>query len=93
MRNAILAVALLSSLAATSAARADDDGHDRPGADWMSEQQIRDKAKSQNLDVQRISVDDGIYEVDARDSNGRLIEVRFDPRTGDELPAGGSNHH
>lgn len=89
MRNAILAVALLGSLAATSAARADDDH--RPGADWMSEQQIRDKAKSLNLDVQRISVDDGIYEVDARDSNGRLIAVRFDPKTGEELRDGG--HH
>lgn len=92
MRTAILAVVLLGSLGVTSAAMADDGGHDQPGAGWMSEQQIRDKAKSLNMDVQRVSVDDGTYEVDARDNNGRMIEVRFDPKTGEELPGGG-NHH
>ncbi|MBE7182789.1 MAG: PepSY domain-containing protein [Methylobacterium mesophilicum] len=91
MRITMLAGILLASLAATSTVRADDDGRDQAGPDWMSEQQIRDKAKSLNLDVQRVSVDDGYYEVDARDSNGRQIDVRFDPKTGEETSTGG--HH
>lgn len=86
MRKAIYLAAVLASLAAVSAARADDDHNDRAGADWMTEQQIRDKATSMNLDVQRISIDDGHYEVKARDNNGRMIDVDFNPVTGAEIP-------
>ncbi|MBL8579773.1 MAG: PepSY domain-containing protein [Mesorhizobium sp.] len=85
MRKAIYLAAVLASITAVSAARADDDHDDRPGTDWMTEQQIRDKATSLNLEVQRIDIDDGRYEVKARDNNGRMIEVDFNPVTGEEI--------
>lgn len=92
MRKAVYLAAVLASLTAVSAARADDDHDDRPGANWMTEQQIRDKATSMKLEVQRISIDDGHYEVKARDNNGRMVDVDFNPVTGEEIPDDHGNH-
>lgn len=85
MKTTLLA-AMLVSITAVSAAQADDDHCPRVPVDrWMSEQQIRERATGLGLEVRKIEVDDGCYEVKARNRDGRKLEVRFHPETGEQV--------
>ncbi len=62
------------------AALADDDCF-VPMADWQPRQIIARMADENGWTVRRIKIDDGCYEIDGRDANGRLIEVTVHPST------------
>lgn len=93
MKKILLATVFIS-LAGASAAWADDDDRrcgNVPVEKWMSEQQIRERAQSLQLDVQKIKIDDGCYEVDARNRDGRRVEVKFNPETGTQVSVDGDD--
>lgn len=73
-----LALALM--LAATSAA-ADDEHCTVPMADWQPREAVKAMAIKSGWEVRRIKIDDGCYEIDARDAKGRHVEVRVNPET------------
>jgi hypothetical protein len=86
MKTTLLA-AMLISVTAVSAAQADND-HRCPSVPverWMSEQQIRERATTLGLEVRKIKIDDGCYEVKARNRDGRWQEIRFHPETGAQV--------
>ncbi|MGY0635179.1 PepSY domain-containing protein [Luteimonas sp. A478] len=61
-----------------------------PGQDGMSEREVRDAlAAAGYTDIDDVERDDGVWEADARDADGRRIDVRVDPRTGTIYPDDG----
>jgi uncharacterized membrane protein YkoI len=43
---------------------------------------IEREARTQGLRIEEIEMDDGVYEVEGRDSKGREVELKIHPRTG-----------
>lgn len=52
-----------------------------PMADWQPRAAVQALAEAQGLTVRRIKIDDGCYELDARDAQGRAVEMKLDPAT------------
>jgi hypothetical protein len=80
---AIVAAAMLGSAAPAAADTAAC--RTAPGAMPLGEAALRDKVAALGYDVWRIELDDGCYEVEARDSSGAYVELDLDPATGDLL--------
>jgi hypothetical protein len=79
MRKTLTILAFLAALPA-GAALADDDCF-VPMADWQPREAVAEFAISQGWEVRRIKIDDGCYEIDGRDTQGRAIEVKLHPGT------------
>jgi hypothetical protein len=79
MRKTLTILAFLAALSA-GAALADDDCF-VPMADWQPREAVAEFAISQGWEVRRIKIDDGCYEIDGRDAQGRAIEVKLHPGT------------
>lgn len=79
MRKALTILAFVASLPA-GMARADDDCF-VPMADWQPREAVAQLAADQGWTVRRIKIDDGCYEIDGRDAQGRAIEVKLHPGT------------
>ena len=79
MRKTLTILALLAALPA-GAALADDDCF-VPMADWQPRVAVAGFAVTQGWKVRRIKIDDGCYEIDGRDAQGRAIEVKLHPGT------------
>lgn len=80
-RTTILAAALVFA----GAACAGDPG--QGGQDGMSEREVRDALTNAGYtDIDDLDRDDGLWEADARNADGRRIDVRVDPRTGTVYP-------
>lgn len=56
-----------------------------PADEWMSVSAVARKLEGQGYSVREIERDDGAYEVEMTDANGRRLEAHVDPRTGDIL--------
>ena len=79
MRKTLTILAFLATLPA-GAALADDDCF-VPMADWQPREAVAEFATTQGWEVRRIKIDDGCYEIDGRDAEGRAIEVKLHPGT------------
>lgn len=79
MRKTLTILAFLAALPA-GAALADDDCF-VPMADWQPREAVAEFAIAQGWEVRRIKIDDGCYEIDGRDAEGRAIEVKLHPGT------------
>jgi hypothetical protein len=97
MRKLLTTLMLLAPLGAGSAVARDDCSV--PMADWQPRHAVERMAEAQGWSVRRIKIDDGCYEVDGRDAEGRAIEVTLDPATlaiieveYDEGGGGDNNH-
>lgn len=81
MRNYLMGTALLASLCTASGALADDYACFVPMTYWQTRDAVHTMIEAQGWTVRRIKVDNGCYEVYARDNNGIGIEVILDPET------------
>lgn len=94
MKTLLLTAALAAALFAP-AAHADDDDDRRCGnvalKDWMAESEIRSRATAMGIDVREVDIDDGCYEVEGRNGDGRRLEIRFHPRTGEQVSIDGDD--
>jgi hypothetical protein len=50
-------------------------------ADWQPRDAVAQLAASNGWTVRRIKIDDGCYEIDGHDAQGRRIEVTIHPQT------------
>lgn len=91
MKKLIVATALLSAFT-FSAARAEEkfDCGSAPQDKWMTEDAMKEKAKTLGLDVRQVKVEDGCYEVYAIDDKGNRVEAVFNPETGERVGAEGA---
>jgi hypothetical protein len=79
MKTTLTILAVLIGLPAAMA-RADDDCF-VPMADWKPREAVAALAADNGWTVRRIRIDDGCYEIDGRDAQGRAIEVKVNPGT------------
>lgn len=82
MRKTLTIIAVLGVLAVVPAAvvLADDDCS-VPMANWQPRDAVMRLAQENGWTVSRIKVDDGCYEVEGRDRDGRSFEADLDPAT------------
>ena len=79
MRKTLTILAFLATLPAGAALAGDDCFV--PMADWQPREAVAQFAIAQGWEVRRIKIDDGCYEIDGRDAQGRAIEVKLHPGT------------
>ncbi|MBP1847435.1 hypothetical protein J2046_005719 [Rhizobium petrolearium] len=86
MKKLILATLVLTA-AATGLARAEESHScgNTPKDKWLSEDVIKEKAKAAGLEVRQVKVEKGCYEVYAKDSKGKRVEVLFNPSNGEAV--------
>lgn len=79
MKKTLTIIAFLAVLP-SAVALADDDCF-VPMADWQPRDAVERLAKENGWSVRRIKIDDGCYEIDGSDAEGRRIEVTVHPST------------
>ncbi|OHV81813.1 PepSY domain-containing protein [Ensifer sp. LCM 4579] len=79
MKKTLTILALVAVIPA-GAALADDDCF-VPMADWQPREAVARLAAKNGWTVRRIKIDDGCYEIDGRDAEGRRIGVTVHPAT------------
>lgn len=73
----ILAVALFGA----TAALADDDDCRSPMSQWQSQDAAAQHVEALGIEVRRLKIDDGCYEIKGRDSDGNEVELELEPAT------------
>ncbi len=79
MKKALTIIGFLAGFPA-GVALADDDCF-VPMTDWQPRHAIARLAEENGWTVRRIKIDDGCYEINGRDAEGRQIEVTVHPAT------------
>ncbi|MAM63846.1 PepSY domain-containing protein [Maritimibacter sp. UBA3975] len=79
MRKTVLTLGFVFA-APMGAALADDDCF-VPMVDWQPRDAVAEYAREQGWTPQRIKIDDGCYEIEGLDAEGREIEVKLHPKT------------
>lgn len=79
MKTTLTILAILAVLPA-GAAFGDDDCL-VPMTDWQPRAAVAQLAAENGWSVRRIKIDDGCYEIDGSDADGRQIEVKIHPAT------------
>lgn len=80
MKKTLTALAIVALLPA-GAALADDDDCAAPRDTWQPREAAMQIARQNGWTVQDFEIDDGCYEIEGRDGDGREIEVKLDPAT------------
>ncbi len=75
-----LLIAILMSFGAT-AALSEDEACRVPMAAWQPRDAVIQLAAANGWEIYRIKTNDGCYQIKARDTQGRAIEVTLDPAT------------
>lgn len=76
----ILTILTFLTVLPAGAALADDDCF-VPMTDWQPREAVARLAEQKGWTVRRIKIDDGCYEIDGNDAEGRRIEVTVHPAT------------
>ncbi len=72
-------LALAAALAAAPAVARDD--CEVPIERWQSRDAVRQMAAREGWQLQRLKVDDGCYEIQGKDAQGRSFKAKLDPET------------
>ena len=78
--NKMLTTFVFLAVLPAGAALADDDCF-VPMADWQPRDAVARLADENGWTVRRIKIDDGCYEIDGSDAEGRRVEVKVHPGT------------
>ena len=79
MRKTLTILAFVAVLPAGSAWA--EEGCFVPMSDWQPREAVTKLAEARGWAVRRIKIDDGCYEIDAKDKAGKRIEVTVQPAT------------
>jgi len=80
MKKTLTAFAMIAFLPAGAALADDDDCH-APRDQWKSREAAMQVTEANGWTVRDFDIDDGCYEIEVRDRQGREIEVKLDPAT------------
>lgn len=80
MKMTLIALSLVATLPAGMAFAEDDDCF-VPRDQWQPRDAAMQVAEQNGWTVREFEIDDGCYEIEGRDSDGRRIEVSLDPAT------------
>ena len=79
MRKTLTIMAFLAAMPAGAALA--EEGCFVPMSDWQPREAVAKLAEDKGWTVRRIKIDDGCYEIDAKDSDGKRIEATVHPAT------------
>ncbi|MBY5374095.1 PepSY domain-containing protein [Rhizobium leguminosarum] len=79
MKTGTLPILALAVMAVTSAQARDD--CDVPISNWKTHAAVRAMAGQRGWTLKRIKIDDGCYELQGTDKDGRRFEAKIDPVT------------
>lgn len=79
MRKTLTILALVAAMPAGTALA--EEGCFVPMSDWQPRAAVVKLAQDKGWTVRRIKIDDGCYEIDARDVDGKSFEVTVHPAT------------
>jgi len=82
--KSLLRFVILLSLTSFGSAYASDDCR-RAMAEWQSRETVTSYVTQMGLESDRLRIDDGCYEVRARDAQGNRVKLKIDPATLDIL--------
>ena len=80
MKKTLTAFAIIALVPAGVALADDDDCH-APRDQWQPREAAMQVAERNGWTVRDLEIDDGCYEIEGQDSDGRRIEVKLDPAT------------
>ncbi|SHM75591.1 hypothetical protein SAMN05443432_1154 [Roseovarius litoreus] len=80
MKKTLTTIALIALLPA-GAVLADDDDCRVPRDQWQSREAAMQVAEQNGWTVRDFEIEDGCYEIEVRDKDGREVEVKLDPAT------------
>jgi hypothetical protein len=80
MTKLMTTLALVALIPAGAALASDDDCF-VPREQWQSREAVMKLAQDNGWTIREFKVDDGCYEIEGRDREGRKIEVELDPGT------------
>ena len=69
------------ALGGATATLADDDDCRSPMSQWQSQDTAIQHAGALGIEVRRLKIDDGCYEIKGRDSDGNKVELKLEPAT------------
>ena len=79
MRKTLTIMAFVAAMPAGAALA--DEGCFVPMSEWQPRAAVAQLAKDNGWTVRRIKLDDGCYEIDAKDGDGKNIEATVHPAT------------
>lgn len=80
MKKTLIALSVVAILPAGLAFAEDDDCF-APRDQWQPREAAMQAAEKKGWSVRKFKIDDGCYEIEGRDSEGRKIEAKLDPAT------------
>jgi hypothetical protein len=84
MKKALVFVALALALAIAGEANASESNRDgAPETAWLAKDAIKSKLTGLGYSVRKIEAEDGRYEVKASDKEGKKVELKVNPVTGE----------
>lgn len=92
MTKTLTIATFLTAMISGGAALASDDCYE-PMANWQPHGAVADFAMDAGWLVHRIKIDDGCYEIQAVDAEGRQIEITLNPATLEILDFEYEDHH
>ncbi|MCB1754878.1 MAG: PepSY domain-containing protein [Gammaproteobacteria bacterium] len=75
----VISAAILAGSAGAAFASDDRLCGKTPDSEWMSKDEVKAKAAEMGYDVRKIKVEDGCYEVYAKDAQGKKVELFMHP--------------
>lgn len=86
MRNLLILPALtLAAVTVATASFAGDALVNVPRDQWMPIQQLNQTLTTQGYNVHEVESDDGVYEVEATGRDGKRVDMKVHPATGEIL--------
>ncbi|KEA65118.1 hypothetical protein ADIMK_0820 [Marinobacterium lacunae] len=79
--NKLIAALLISTATLSAAAHAEDELCNVPKSEWQTQDALEQAVKEKGWEVRKIKVDEGCYEVYAKDDKGERVEAYFNPKS------------
>ncbi|MBR9884877.1 MAG: PepSY domain-containing protein [Oceanospirillales bacterium] len=79
--NKLIAALLISTATLSAAAHAEDELCNVPENEWQTQEALEQAVKDKGWEVRKIKVDEGCYEVYAKDDKGERVEAYFNPKS------------
>ncbi|MBV1788471.1 PepSY domain-containing protein [Marinobacterium sp. D7] len=79
--NKLISALLISTAALSATAYAEEELCDVPKAEWQPQEALEQSLQAKGWEIRKVKVDEGCYEVYAKNEKGERVEAYFDPKS------------